>query len=323
MGATKPVVSALLLFFCGCKAQPSVQGDAALRDLALDDGGEEPDLSSTSDLTALPDLQCPINAVEICGNGCDDDRNGYTDDDDPACTPQILATWEGGSSTLQRLVLQPPFSTGFVDGNQVPATARGVYSRAFASGVAFLVNEGAAMELDRITLPPGMMGKGALQANFLNYAARDVCIFHGELIVVERRGFLHRLAADGKTENGMVQLPSWTAVDTYLTSCASDGRYLYVSEHFGILASQFEILDNSFAPVASPSPMPMPMNSSIDRCLDFAWTRNGFYGLFVDSGGSTSDDVPADVLAAFSMDGGIGSPIDAGKLLHGMGEFTP
>ena len=34
---------------------------------------------------------CPVGP-EVCGNGCDDDRNGYIDDDDPACTTQMLVT---------------------------------------------------------------------------------------------------------------------------------------------------------------------------------------------------------------------------------------
>ena len=323
MEATKPAVSALLLLLAGCKAQPNEQKDAAVYDLSMDGGGGDVDLADV-DLTALPDLECPAGAVEICGNGCDDDRNGFADDDDPVCTPQVLATWEGGSTQLERLTLQSPFSRGFLDGNGVPVTARGVYVKSFAPGVAFVVNEGAAMELRRITLPPGLTGKGTSESISLAYPARDVCVFHGELIVVERRGFLHRLQADGKTDQGMVQLPAWTALDTHLTSCSSDGKYLYVSEHFGINPSQFEILDNAFSPVASPAPISdQLLNNGIDRCLDFAWTQSGFYGLFVNSGGAPSDDVSADELRAFALDGGIGPSIDAGKLLHGMGEFQP
>jgi hypothetical protein len=327
MGATKPRVSALLLLLCGCKAQPTAQGDGAMHDLAPDDGGGGDagdaaiDLAS-ADLTQLSDLSCPKNAVEICGNGCDDDRNGYTDDDDPACTPQIVATWEGGSATLQRLVLQPPFSSGFLDGNIVPSAARGVYVRSFAPGVAFVLNEGAAMQLQRITLPPNMMGMGATQTISLTYSGRDVCVFNGELIVVEYLGRLHRLQANG-TENGTVQLPAWSAADTRLTACASDGVHLYVAEHFGVLPSQFEILDTGFMPAASPVPISdQLLNNGIDRCLDFAWTSKGFFGLFVNSGGAIGDNLSADELAAFSFDGGVGPPLDAGKL-HGIGEFVP
>jgi hypothetical protein len=307
-----------------------MQGDGAVHDLALavDGGGGGSDAGDDgaidlahADQTQLLDLSCPQNAVEICGNGCDDDRNGYADDDDPACTPQIVATWEGGSSTLQRLVLQPPFSTGFLDGNPVPTAARGVYVRSFAPGVAFVLNEGAAMVLHRITLPPNRMGMGALQTISLAYPGRDVCVFNGELIIVQRSGVLHRVQADGMTENGTVQLSTWAGVS--LTACASDGTYLYLSEHFGASASQFEILGNNFMPVASPVPIPdQLLNNGIDRCLDFAWTRRGFFGLFVSSGGNVSDNLLADELVSFALDGGVGAPIDAGKL-HGMGEFLP
>src|SRR5438128_2632015 len=113
MEATKPAVSLLFaLALCGCKPQVAEQPDSAVHDLAASDGSGD-DLAA-ADLTPGDDLSCPMSAVEICGNGCDDDRNGYFDDDDPACTPQLLATWQGGSPTLQRLLLRPPYSTGFL-----------------------------------------------------------------------------------------------------------------------------------------------------------------------------------------------------------------
>ena len=45
------------------------------------------------------DLGCPVGP-EVCGNGCDDDCNGYTDDDDPACTSQLLVTLALGSGVV-------------------------------------------------------------------------------------------------------------------------------------------------------------------------------------------------------------------------------
>lgn len=323
MEATKPAVSALLLLISGCRPQVTAP-DSALHDMASadsDGGSDEGDLAG-ADLVVLPDLECPSNASEICGNACDDDRNGYTDDDDPACTPQVLATWQGGWPQLERLTLLPPYARGFLDGNMVLPGARGVYRRAFAPGVAFVINEGAAMMLLRITLPQTMTA-GMVEPIMLGYGPRDVCIFNGELILIEpgmRR--LHRLKADG-TELGTVQLPAWTALNTHLTACSSDGKYLYIAEHFGAAQSQFETIDTAFMPVGTPVTIDPLLALGLDRCLDFAWTSSGFHGLWVNSLGSINDDLPADELRAFAFDGGIGAAIDAGQLLHGMGEFVP
>jgi hypothetical protein len=322
MEATKPAVSLVLFFgvLCGCKAQPGEQKDAAVRDLSVD-GGEEDDLAGV-DLYGTVDLACPAAAAEICGNGCDDDRNQLTDDEDPACTPQVLVTWHV-ANMLQRLMLRPPYLTGFVDGNTLPTTARAVYSRSFAAGIAFVAVDGPAQQLLRITLPSGM-GQGAIEVIDKSYFLRDVCVFNGELIVVERTGSLRRVAADGKTEMGTVVLPAWMpSSTTLLTSCASDGTRLYVSGHVGGAPSQFEVLDTSFAPMASPIPIPDALlNQGIDRCLDFAWTRGGFYGLFISSGGNVGDTFPAYQITPFALDGGVGAPIDAGAM-YGIGDYVP
>jgi hypothetical protein len=325
MEATKQAVSLLVVVASlgGCRAEVAEQPDARVAmDMAEEDGNAG-GLDGGGDLSVGGgDLACPPGPVEICGNGCDDDRNGWTDDDDPACTPQVLATWVV-SSPLQRLVLSPPYRALTLDTNSVPTAAHGVYSGAFAPGVAFLSVDGFTREILRVTLVPGG-GKGAVQTLSTSYVTHDLCIFNGELIVVERAGVLHRVQADGKTENGTVVLPAWMpAGSMLLTSCSSDGKHLYVSEHAGISPSQFETLDTTFAPVASPSPMPNALlNAGLDRCLDFAWAKGGFYGLFVNSGGLATDDLPPDELVPFALDGSVGAAIDAG-VLHGIGEWTP
>ncbi len=124
------------------------------------------------------------------------------------------------------------------------------------------------------------------------------------------------------TEKGTVQLPSW-ASGMLLTACATDGKYLYVSEHPGLGPSQFETLDSTFTPVASPAPIPDALlDNGIDRCLDFAFARGRMYGLFVNSNGSVQDNLPADELVSFALDGSVGPAIDAG-VLHGIGEYLP
>ncbi len=315
---------ALASGWAGCRAEVAEQtDDASVHDLSADDdGGVTFDFSGVDGAPGA-DLSCPAGPVEICGNGCDDDRNGYTDDDDPACTPQVLATWVV-STPLERLTLLPPYATSVLDGNAVPTAAHGVYSRAFAPGVVFLSVDGFTSELLRVTLPPGG-GKGMVETISTSYFTHDVCIFNGELIVVERGGTLHRLKADGKTENGTVTLPTWMPANSmYLTSCSTDGKLLYVSEHpAGAQPSQFEILDTLFSPAPSPVPISNQLLSAgIDRCLDFAFARGNFYGLFANSQASDSDAIPPDELVTFALDGGVGPAIDAG-VLHGIGEFLP
>jgi hypothetical protein len=306
----------------GCRAEVEQQPDGRVaEDLASDDGSVNGGADGGDLSVNGSDLACPPGPVEICGNGCDDDRNGWTDDDDPACTPQVLATWVV-SSPLQRLVLSPPYKRLTLDTHSVPTAAHGVYSGKFAPGVVFLNIDGVTLEILRVTLAPD--GNGTVQTLSTTYATHDLCIFNNELIVVERAGVLHRLQSDGKTENGTVVLPAWTPANSMLlTACSTDGKYLYVSEHAGIAPSQFETLDATFAPVASPSPIPNALlNAGMDRCLDFAWAKGGFYGLFVNSGGSAADTLPPDELVPFALDGAVGNPIDAG-VLHGIGEWTP
>ena len=326
MEATKPAVSLLFaLCLTGCKAQPTEQRDAAVYDLSRSEDFAGVDLTGEGDL-ASSDLRCPIGSAEICGNGCDDDGNGLVDDEDPACAPHVMATWEGGSTTLTHLALVPPYRTFTLDGNSVPPAAHAVYVRAFAPGVAFVAYDGATMQLDRITLAPGG-APGSVEHINSSYLTRDVCVFNGELIVVEpgtslMEGKLHRLAADGKTENGFVQPVAWPS-NMHLSACASDGQHLYVAEHVGTMPTQFEELDTSFMPVASPAPIPdQLLNAGLDRCVDFAFARGQLYGLFADSGGLLKDELTPTELHAFTFDGGVGPAIDAGAL-RGLGEYLP
>ena len=82
----RPAVWALLMF-AGCRAQ-IVTPDLALGDLAGASDADGEDLAS-GDLAGA-DLACRGALVpEVCGNGCDDDGNGFVDDGDPACATQI------------------------------------------------------------------------------------------------------------------------------------------------------------------------------------------------------------------------------------------
>jgi hypothetical protein len=257
----------------------------------------------------------------VCGNGCDDDRNGYTDQDDPACSVQLLATFQGGAPApfLPRLVLGPTPLLKSIDNNPVPAGATAVYERAFAPAV-FLGLPPANRMLERLTLQPG--GKGTTDLIATGYGTGDVCIFNGELVVVDSAGHkLHRVQADGMTQLGVVAIDA----NYVLTGCASDGNALYLAEHdLASSPSRFEVFDKAYTPSGTPLPLPTGLPANVDRCLDFAWARSGgFYGLFVDAAGEVNDaKLNATQIYPFAFDGGLGPPIDAGTL-HGLGAFAP
>jgi hypothetical protein len=319
-----------ILAVAGCKAQALTPGEP---DLSTDDGGvldlAEPDL--VHDLAGA-DLRCsgPIGP-EDCSNGCDDDRNGYTDEDDPACTPQVLATFGGGVDQpfLGRLLLGKVPKLVPFDGNPVLSTMCGVeYQRAFSPSI-YLTREDASRDIRRIDPVDGGTGTvsdyNAPNTTFPG-SARDACVFHGELVILERGtlSVLHRFKPDGMTELGTVALGSVNA-----SACASDGNLLYVSARNPSMAgtpSAFLVFDqsyNSLGQIELPKPL---YDAGLWVVLDFAWTKNfGFFGLFVGGtaiGSYKESQLYGEQLFPFALDGAVGDPIDAGTL-HGIGEFLP
>jgi hypothetical protein len=307
----------LALAVAGCKAGVTVP---PMTDLAQNE-----DLSASLDggadfAPAPPDLRCSMSAdAEVCGNGCDDDRNGYTDDDDPACTTQFLATVPGGSSpALYRLQLEPVPRLIAVDHNAVPGSSAATFRRAF-SPAAYLAVEGGSRQLRRILLADG--GTGAFSDFFTTFDVRDVCVFNNELIVVERAlsSNLHRFQADGQTEIGPVALGSVIA-----TACASDGPHLYVAVHTATGPSQFLLFDKNYNQVGAAIDVPPALAAAgLSRCLSLAWSKraNSFYGLFGDISVNDASGF-ASQLFPFAFDGGAGSPVDAGTY-RAIGEFLP
>ncbi len=312
------------LAFGGCRAQVDTPDGGA--DLAGADGGDDLGIDDDGGFDlASSDLACSGPSVpEICNNGCDDDHNGYADADDPACTPQLLVVpgTTTASAPLQRLFLGSTPHLVTLDGNLMADGYFAEYQRAFAP-TAFLTRE-SSMVLRTLTLAPGG-GTGTFTDYAPTYRGRDVCVFNGELLVVERGppGVLHRFKPDGTTELGVVSLGAVLA-----TSCASDGKLLYVAVHDTIGSpSQFLVFDQTLAPVAG-SPVAIPgdlLTNGLDRCLDIAFSQTGvFYGLFVASGGVLNDAAlpGASQIYPFAFDGGVGAPIDAG-LVRAIGEFIP
>ena len=317
-----------LLLCVGCRAEVAPQPDLGgsdfavpLADFAIEDGF---DLGPS-------DLFCsgPVVA-EICGNGCDDDKNGYTDGDDPACTPQLLGT-PSPASMLYRLLLQPMAHSLLLDANTLQPSSFAVADRSLVPGVAFIVSESAASAglLRRLVLTTDG-SKGTYSDFAPGYVTRDVCIFNGEVIVVQRaqNSILHRFMSDGKTEVGMVALPALADGNVMATGCTGgDGRLVVAVHDLAGSPTQFLVYDSLSA---SPSMRNVPtdlLNAGIDRCLDLAWTPSGFYGLFValtDIPTNPNNDPGASsgLVYPFALDGGVGPPIDAG-VLHGLGTFLP
>jgi hypothetical protein len=321
---------------------PDLGGDdfaTPLADFALEDGIF--DLSST-------DLYCQgPPAPEVCGNGCDDDKNGYSDGDDPACTPQLLASPFSSTEMfpLSRLLLQPSPHTLVVDSKLQPSSIFATADRSLAPGVAFLALEGAGGWIRRLVLTlDGSMGT---YTEFSPpYPIRDVCIFNGELIVVQRaaNSILHRFMADGKTEigDGGVPLPPLGDGTVLATGCTGATDRLVVSVHdLAGMPSKLLVFDkSSWVPIDTKNMPSALVAANIDRCVDIAWTSSGFYGLFMDS--STIPTNPnndpganASQLYPIVLDGGCtdlgceiaaGAPVDAlpdGGKLHSIGTFLP
>jgi hypothetical protein len=276
-----------------------------------------------TDLLAHADFDgsaCPRLETEDCHNGCDDDENGFTDADDPACTPQILATpalsSSGGAGALMRLLLlQPPVSRSIEEILLLPG-AFPEYQHHFANSIFFGI-EGGSRILRTVALGAGGT-VGRIQDVELAYRVRDVCIFHGELIILGTHS-LHRFNADGRTEMGTVDLAS----DLLLTSCTSDGAHLYLAAHdLTGRPSTFEVLDEALTLVGAHDLPAALIAAGYDRCLDFTWLPGlGFLGLFAMSNGELNDGkLNAKELIFFDFDGGVGNFIDAGPL-HSIGSF--
>lgn len=298
----------------GCRATPETPPD----DLGVDMGPGD-DLAG-ADFAAPGDMECAVGP-EVCGNGCDDDRNGYTDDDDPACTSQMLVTLNMGTPALWRLILEPKPHVVVLDGNPVSNNgAFATYDATFAPA-AFLSYEGGTKLIERRPI-----GGGAITVHDTSpYAVRDVCVFNGELIAVDPRAsgsFLHRYSADGKTELGMV------SVANTATACSSDGNMLYVARHPTLGDSEIAVFGKSASgPVDTGVVIALPAAMSTagyDRIVDLVYVKKTglFIALFAMSNGDPDNMLDGTVMAPLALDGGVGDWIDGG-VWHGVGEFMP
>jgi hypothetical protein len=320
------LVAALL--FAGCKAQPLGTHDT---DMAAAPFFEDMPPPPPPDLSmAKTDMfMCPRGVPEICNNGCDDDLNGYIDDDDPACTTQLLVTMQVGTQpSLSRLVLEPVPKLVVLDGNPVPGEAFAVHNHAFSPAAYVSLASSGTMEVSVRPLD------GGVADNMIGYTPRDLCVFNGELLVVENHTFpgtpyakLHRYPPGGPNATGSNEImPPITDVKLpiFIDACASDGTLLYVSRHDNSTAAgQFVVIDKTRAVVGTIA-LPSGLPAGYNRCLDFAWTKKSgvFVGLFAHGNNIEDPMLNGTLMAPFAFDGGLGPAIDAG-IWHGVGEFLP
>jgi hypothetical protein len=315
MRATAALAALCAVVAAGCRATPETPPDDLGVDMAPGD-----DLAGADFGGGGGDLACAVGP-EICGNGCDDDRNGYTDDDDPACTTQMLVTLNMGTPALWRLILEPKPHVAVLDGNPVSNNgAFAAYNAAFAPA-AFVAYEGGTKLIERRPI-----GGGAITVRDTSpYSVRDVCIFNGELIVIDPRAsgsFLHRYSADGTTELGMV------SVANIATACSSDGTMLYVARHPTVGDSEIAVFGKSASgPVDTGMVIALPdamSNAGYDRIVDLVYVKKTglFIGLFAMSNAMADNALDGTVMAPFGLDGGVGDWIDGG-VWHGVGEFIP
>jgi hypothetical protein len=309
-GAARAAVAAICLVAAaaGCRATPAGPEDLAVVDLGMGDiaGG-------TDDLGG-----CGVGP-EICGNDCDDDGNGYKDADDPACTPQMLVTLQVGSMELWRLLLSPTPHTVVLDGNPVMGGGMATLDGSFARA-AFVAFDSSKL-LRRVPI-----GGGAATSKTTSWTTRDVCVFNGELIVVQpgAPSKLHRFMSDGQTEI----LPT-VDVTNIASACASDGNALYVARHAAAGPSEIVVFGKGGAngPVATGMVLPVPdamAAAGYARLVDLAYVKQSglFIGLFSTNLSSADNMLDGQVMAPFALDGGVGGYIDGG-IWHGVGEFVP
>jgi hypothetical protein len=304
-GASGTIALALGLAVAGCRAVAMT---------SYEDMATQPDLAHIQDFSTDdigPDMAC-APGPEICNDGCDNDGNGYIDADDPACTPTLVAGQGAGNAVLWSLGANNRFSPFLSIG---PWNGNATYRHDIVPGEAWVSDDVPSRLVHRLKI-----SDGTETWSRKDIQVRDVCFAGGATILVEpgaTSGNLHLLKPDG-SDAKMVPIAAGAPA-----ACASDGKMLYVPIHNGNARSVFLVFDAQLNQVAM---IPMPASLTEDRCLDLAWTSNGFYGLFAVSGGQFDFMLSTTQAYPFAMDGGVGAPIPVpgdGGMVHSLGEFVP
>jgi hypothetical protein len=317
------VVAVALLslgLLAGCPAQAVPQVDAAVADdaAAVVDAAPADDVAVPDDV-APPDLApvdaCAAEAVETsCGDGCDNDGDGWADADDPDCVTAFLLTrepadgilrWRIGDSDVVPLHVGTDVQHPALDLAQVGAFG-------FAVKPGFPPGRGLYRFDPRPDPAPGPEN-----ASPIAYQASDVCLLGGVVVVAERAApKVHAYAAtDLATDLGPVTLSGGTLT----RGCASDGTAVYVV--LAPAAGPDEIVQLS-AGLAEIARVPLPSGLDVQktRLLDLAYDRRTalFYGLFTTAGEPNTAEV-----TPFAMGGAAGASVVAPFALTNLGTYAP
>ena len=304
----------------GCPAQAVSQVDAAVPDdVAVVDAPLAEDVAPPEDLAAPPDLTptdtCVAEPVEtLCGDGCDNDGDGWADADDPDCVTAFLVTrepadgilrWRIGESDVAALHAGTDVQRPALDLAQV-----GAYGFAIKPG--FPPGRGL-YRFDPLPDP----APGPENASPITYQASDVCLLGGLIIVGERgAATVHAYAA---TDLAIDLGPVTLAGGILTRGCASDGTDAYVVLAPATGPDEIVRLSSSLAETAR-LPLPSGLDAQKTRLLDLAYDRRTalFYGLFVAAGEPNTAAV-----TPFTMGGAVGAPVTAPFALTNLGAYAP
>ena len=306
----------------GCPAQAAAPDDAAPQQ---DAGPEDAALDLLPQEDAPPDVPtqvdaCPGEGIEVsCHDGCDNDGDGFTDDDDPDCVTAFLITREPLDGVLRWRVgdadpvaLHEGGTTGrpYVDAVQLPT-------------LGFSVQRG---------MPPGRglyhfdphpdPAPGPTLLVDVGYQASDVCVFAGRVVVTELGGpRVHTYDPEAAATDGGTPAPLGSVTltrGTLARACAADASDLSVVVATASGTDDVVRLDADLNELGWPR-LPAGLAADKKRLLDLAWDRRSaqFYGLFVGTEVNTADVTP------FAMGGTVGTPVTAPFALATLSTFSP
>jgi hypothetical protein len=306
----------------GCPAQAVAPGDAAPQE----DAGQadvQDDVAPPED--APPDVPeqtdaCPAETTELsCGDGCDNDGDGFVDGDDPDCVTAFLVTheppdgvlrWRVGDADVLALHAGGTPGRPIVDGAQLP-------------GSGFAVQRGMAPGRGLYRFDPHPDPAPAPTLLFdVGFQASDVCVFAGHVVVTELGGpRVHTWDPAATVPDGGVPAPLKSVTltrGTLVRACAADATGVYAVVATASGTDDVVRLDADLNEVSWPG-LPTGLAAGQKRLLALAWDRRTaqFYGLFVGAETNTADVTP------FAMGGAVGPPVTAPFALTTLATFAP
>jgi hypothetical protein len=316
-GAVAVWLFGLVALVSGCPAQAVLQADAAPPVDASPQEDAAPDVEpddAAADVDEV-DAACATEAVETsCSDGCDNDGDGFFDQDDPDCVPTFLVTREPPDEILRWRVGDADFLPLHAANNVM----RPLVDSSQVSSYGFAVKGG---------FPPGRglyrfdphpdPAAGPENVNGLSYPPGEVCVFAGQVIVAElTTAKLHAYSQADVT----IEVTSATVSGaTRVRACAADATDLYVVAVPASGADEIVRLSAALEETGRPG-FPSGLAAEKTRILDLAYDRTSgeFFGLFVGASESNTAEV-----TPFAMGGAIGAPVTAPIAINNLGTFSP